>query len=115
MWLDSALPCTLFCQLQALLKSKIDYNDRKNAFDKANFAVRIAGIQMARGRFFYFEHSDGCVMSDCYRPRRFEDVQGCRKTVLRHMCAFNLTAWEGFWGGASSQAHSYSHRHAVLG
>ena len=76
-------PCTLFCQLQALLKSKIDYNDRKNAFDKANFAVRIAGIQMAKGRFFYFEHPMG---ASCRTVTDLADLKMC-KDVGKPFCA----------------------------
>ena len=77
-------PCTLFCQLQALRKSKIDSNDWKNAVNK--------------GRSFYFERP---MRASSWTVTDFADWMMCNhvETVLLHMYAFNLTARAEFEEG----------------
>ena len=93
-----SLPCTLFCWLQALRKSKIDSKDWKNAVDVVKFAVRIVKIQMAECRLSFFEHPMG---ASSWNVTDLADLKMCKdaETVLLHMCALNLAARDEFGKG----------------
>ena len=87
--------CTLFSILQNLRKTPINAEAWEKAIECVKFAVRVAEVQMAGGRFFYFEHplsaTSWRVVEELVRLRETEGVE----SVVVHMCQFGLTASDG--------------------
>ena len=98
MCLDSPLHARGSASCRPCGKSKVDTDDWKNAVDMVKLAVRIAKIQMAKSRFFHFEHPMGASswnVTELSDLKMFKDVE----TVLLRLCACNLTARDGFGEG----------------
>ena len=84
-------PCTLFSALQNLRKSDIPVDELEKAMACVKFCVEVAEYQMARGRFFYFEHpltATSWTMPELDGLRSRKHVED----VTVHMCAFGLDA-----------------------
>ena len=64
----------------------------EKAVNCVKFAVKVARLQMAGGRYFYFEHplsaTPWAVVEELVELREMIEVQ----SVVLHMCQFGLTS-----------------------
>ena len=84
--------CTLFSVLQNLRKTPMNAEAWEKAVNCVKFAVKVARLQMAGGRYFYFEHplsaTSWAVIDELVELREMIEVQ----SVVLHMCQFGLTS-----------------------
>ena len=83
--------CTLFSALQNLRKTDIPADEMAKAVACVRFCVDVAEFQMARGRFFYFEHPLTASSWTMPELEKLQSMSGVEDVVL-HMCSFGLTA-----------------------
>ena len=87
-------PCTLFSLLQHLRRTPISEEEWRKAVSMVNFCVRVAELQEAAGRFYYFEHPLGASSWGLTDLRRLRE-KATTYSVAVHMCQFDLRTRNG--------------------